>query len=52
MFWSHAPKCVESDDTAVEPSPQIQRWRAAKVALAIWMASASASSRVKCQRRT
>ena len=52
MFWSHAPKWVESEETAEEPSPQTGRCRAANVALAIWMASASASSAVRCQRRT
>ena len=52
MFRSHAPKWVESDATAEDPPPQMDRCGAAKVALAIWMASASASSRVRYQRRT
>ena len=38
MFWSNAPKCVESEATAVEPAPQTVCARAAKVALAISVA--------------
>src|SRR5881394_2226078 len=33
MFWSKAEKCVESDATAVVPSPHSAACRAAKVAL-------------------
>lgn len=39
MFWSNAEKWVESDATAVVPSPHSQDWRAAKVALAITRAT-------------
>jgi hypothetical protein len=35
MYWSNAPKCVESRATAVDPAPQTVCARAAKVALAI-----------------
>ena len=34
MFWSKAVKWVESEATALLPSPHSQDWRAAKVALA------------------
>ena len=47
MFWSNAPKWVESDATAVEPAPQMDRVRAAKVALAMSMASARTRSGVR-----
>lgn len=35
MFWSKAEKCVESEATAVVPSPQSATCREAKVALAM-----------------
>jgi hypothetical protein len=46
MFWSHALKWVESDATAVEPSPHSQAWRAANVALAITRAACRHDSTV------
>ena len=52
MFWSNAPKCVESDATAVEPAPHTVCARAAKVALAISTAIARADSAVRKRRRT
>ncbi len=52
MFWSNAPKCVESDATAVEPAPQMAWCRAAKVALAISTAMARAVSGDRYRRRT
>jgi len=47
MFWSNAPKWVESDATADEPAPQMDRALAAKVALAMSMAIARTRSGVK-----
>jgi hypothetical protein len=44
MFWSNAEKWVESEATAVLPSPHSQVWRAAKVALAICAAISRAVS--------
>jgi hypothetical protein len=51
-FWSNAPKCVESDATAVDPAPQMPYARAVKVALAICTAMARATSAVRYRRRT
>jgi hypothetical protein len=39
MFWSNAEKCVESDATAVVPSPQRAACLAANVALAMMRAA-------------
>jgi hypothetical protein len=47
MFWSKAEKWVEPEATAVLPSPHNQRWRAAKVALAITRAICRAPSTVR-----
>ena len=47
MFWSNAPKCVESLATAVDPSPHKVRCRAVKVALAISIAICRAASVVR-----
>jgi hypothetical protein len=52
MFWSNAPKCVESEATTVEPAPHTVWARAAKVALAISTAIERATSAVKYRRRT
>lgn len=52
MFWSNAPKCVESLATAVEPAPQTVCARAAKVALAISVAIACVTSALRYRRRT
>ncbi len=52
MFWSYAPKCVESLATAVEPAPQTCSERTAKVALAISTAIARALSADRNRRRT
>lgn len=51
MFWSNAVKCVESDATAVEPSPHNQDWRAAKVALAMTRATSRQAGMVMYRRR-
>ncbi len=47
MFWSHDPKCVESDATAVEPSPHTLARRTRKVALAISIPICRAASAVR-----
>nr|WP_261566649.1 hypothetical protein [Frankia gtarii] len=47
MFWSNAPKCVESLATAVDPAPQTCCVRAVNVALAISTATVRASSAVR-----
>ncbi len=52
MFWSNAPKWVESEATAVDPAPQTAWARAANVALAISTAMARATSAVRYLRRT
>ena len=53
MFWSNAPKWVESDATAVEPvRPPDALVAAAKVALAISTAMARALSADRYRRRT
>ena len=46
MFWSKAEKWVESDATAVVPSPHSAAWRAAKVALAMTRAACRHDSTV------
>jgi hypothetical protein len=47
MFWSNAEKCVESDATAVVPSPHRVACRAAKVALAMTLAACRQASTVR-----
>ncbi len=47
MFWSKAPKCVESEATALDPAPQIVCAREAKVALAISTAMVRATSALR-----
>ena len=47
MFWSKAEKCVESDATAVVPSPHSAACRAAKVALAMTRAASRQASTVR-----
>ena len=47
MFWSNAPKWVESDATADEPAPHRPRALAAKAALAMSMAIARTRSGVR-----
>jgi hypothetical protein len=44
MFWSNAPKCVESLATADDPAPQTCWRRTAKVASAICVAIDRATS--------
>ncbi len=47
MFWSHDPKCVESDATAVEPSPHRLVRRMRNVALVISIAMRRAASTLR-----
>jgi hypothetical protein len=47
MFWSNAEKCVESDATAVVPSPHRAVCLAAKVALAMIRATSRQDSTVR-----
>jgi len=47
MFWSNAEKCVESDATAVVPSPHSAACREVKVASAMIRAACRQASTVR-----
>ena len=47
MFWSNAEKCVESEATAVVPSPHNALCRAANVAFAMIRATSRQASTVR-----